>query len=121
MKLELESGLVYKDPEAKTIEKALNELEDEYAILSQDDMTYIQTSGSPERGFVVEYQIESTSNHFQSMDKSISLDDVITIFLLFAEGNSQWQDKIKWENLDLDSGWKSKLTSNGEDKGQRTG
>ena len=47
MRLELEDGTVFEQPSEDDIDQALDTLvrnDNSYAILSQDEMTYIQTS-----------------------------------------------------------------------------
>ncbi|NQT18604.1 MAG: hypothetical protein HQ592_02785 [Planctomycetes bacterium] len=118
MRLEFENGLTIEDPDDALIAEALATLgiegelpeggilaEDtkpfagktnEYAILGRDDMTYIQASGHPDTGFILEYQEDTLEEHFCSIDKTLSLEQIISAFQKFACGDASYKNDLAW-------------------------
>ncbi len=74
---------------------------DTFAILSKTEMTYIQTAGTFDDGFVLEYQLGSIDQHFRSESDSLPLETVSEAFLLYAAGDPAWQQVTSWQKEDL--------------------
>ena len=75
-----------------------------FAILSIDEMTYIQTSGSPLTGFVLEYQNGSLENHYRASDLIAVPDKIIAAFISYRLQDGAWQEGFVWEKDDLSQG-----------------
>ncbi|MBN1672757.1 MAG: hypothetical protein JXR37_17065 [Kiritimatiellae bacterium] len=105
MKLEMGNGLVIENPEPDEIEHALTGLdggEESYAILAQSEMTYIQTCGGPETGFMLEYQDGTLDAHFGATNLTISLEQVTAAFLSYAAGTPDWKTAFGWHREQVD-------------------
>ena len=63
----------------------------ECAILSQDAMTYIQTVGSRDTGYHLEYQAEDTDHHYCALEP-VSHDEVVSVFRRYAMGDMSWKE-----------------------------
>lgn len=103
MKLELETGPWNEALTDDSIAVALGQLDGDqcsYAILDQTEETYLQTCGSPESGFVLEYQVEDLDHHYQSLRQDIPLTAVVTAFQKYARGDASWQHDFEWRKLD---------------------
>ena len=77
MRLEINGNLLSKNPDDQTIAQAhqnLMEEGDPFAILSKTEMTYIQTAGGSEEGFVLEYQDGSLDRHFRCSDEQLDIE-----------------------------------------------
>lgn len=118
MRLEFENGMTIEDPDDALIAEALATLgsdaeppeggtladdieqlagkTNEYAILARDEMTYIQASGDPDRGFILEYQEGSIEEHFCSIDKDLSLQQIVSAFQRFARGDDSYRNDFAW-------------------------
>ncbi len=86
MKLTLADGTVVENPDNGAIERALRTLDGEannFAILGADELTYVQTEGGPDRGFVLEYQEGSPERHFRTRD--------------YASSDEAWKGQFQWE------------------------
>lgn len=104
MQLEIGTGLRIDDPSASQIAHELAALPggiDSYAILSQDDLTYLQTAGGSSDGFSLEYQEGSIDRHYRSPQNDLPLATVIRAFQLYAAQDSSWRSLVAWERDDL--------------------
>jgi hypothetical protein len=100
MQLELGTGQIVKDPSLDQIAAALKALpggDDSFAILSRDEMTYMQTTGSAAGGFELEYQAGSTREHYMCTNRQVSLDVTIRVFQLYAQRDVRWLSEVAWE------------------------
>lgn len=107
MRLELENGTIHEDPDFTTLETALRSFGtpgNEFAVLLRDDMTYMQTQGDAETGFVLEFQEGSLDEHFQASEKEVSIEDIIEAFKDYSVGNRNWHDRFSWEKENLSTG-----------------
>lgn len=91
-----------KDPSPtdESIEDALRKLDgasNHFAILSIDEMTYMQASGSAETGFVIEYQDGALDEHFKSTDTAIPLERVSKAFQSYLRRDDKWKSEFEWE------------------------
>jgi len=110
MRLTLENGTVYENPDATEIESALHSLsratDNSFAILENSDLTYMQTAeqddpsvNPQEPYFILEYQDGSMDQHFHAVG-SVSLERVIEAFLQYAR-DDVWRQYFEWEWMDL--------------------
>ena len=114
MKLTVGSADPIANPSAEQIRSALDALgdsSDSFAILAASELTYIQTSGTPADGFVLEYQTGSTEQHFRSESDSVPLDTVTEAFLLYAEADPSWREVASWQHEDLGGGMPPKYAA----------
>lgn len=104
--MEFESGAYgpVSDPSENEIRDGILRIdgkENSFAILSIDDETYIQTSGSPEAGFILEYQDGSLDKHYRAADLKISQDKIVSAFVSYGNQDGVWRDSLVWEKHDL--------------------
>jgi hypothetical protein len=114
MNLETSAGRSVANPSASQIAEELAALPggaDCYAILSLDDLTYIQTAGRPPEGFLLEYQDGSAERHYRSTERALPLSTVTNAFQLYARSDSSWRSVATWKQQDLSepSGGSSRL------------
>ena len=104
MKLETENGATIKNPSSAQIEDALRKLADGgggFAILSQDEMTYLQAAGNRAGGFVVEYQDGDVDSHFEATQGAVPLGDLEKAFRLYAMGDAGWKSMFEWQAIEI--------------------
>jgi hypothetical protein len=106
MKLFVETTGDVQDPSPADIARVLGGL-DGIAILSRDELTYLQTDGTPAEGFVLEYQAGSTEEHYACPCR-LPLDEVIQAFLAYARGDPSWRTSLGWEKVRIIS-WTHRL------------
>lgn len=99
MKLELESAPTVMNPDADAIVASLASVRG-FAILSRDQITYIQTSGSAREGFILEYQDGDTDLHYRCPDE-LSLEQVTRAFVSYAQGMDSWKTSLRWDKEDF--------------------
>ena len=95
MQLDLDDNIITEDAQAIDVIEALDRLTsdgDSFAILSQNDMTYIQTSGDLELGFILEYQNGSTAEHYGCY-QDLQLDTVMS----YLNDDGRWRREIRRE------------------------
>jgi hypothetical protein len=99
------SGLIpIENPKIEEIINGLKDLGntiDAFAILSKSELTYIQVSGTPKTGFMVEYQIDNIENHFRAKNENISIEDCIKCFVTYFQNDDSWKNMFEWEREDL--------------------
>jgi len=112
MRLTLENGTAYENPDATEIESALRSLswatDNSFAILERTDLTYMQTAQEDDPNvdpqdpfFVLEYQDGSLDQHFHAVDRPIRLGRVIEAFVQYARDDTAWRQAFEWEQVDL--------------------
>ncbi len=74
---------------------------DSFAILSKDDMTYIQTAGGPNSGFILEYQDGSLDKHFTCTNQNLTAAQVVNAFQSYTKQDGRWQQEFEWETAGL--------------------
>lgn len=99
MKLELENAPTVLNPDADAITRALASSR-VFAILSQDEMIYIQTSGSAREGFSLEYQDGDTDRHYRCAD-ALSLEQVTRAFVSYVQRMDSWKTSLRWHKDDI--------------------
>ena len=70
---------------------------DSFAILAQADQVYMQTSGGPENGFVLEYRNGSAEEHYSCSNFELTADEVIWAFQSYLAKDGQWQSQLEWQ------------------------
>ena len=86
---------------ADAIRSLAQQSEDEaFAILSRDDMTYLQTLRTPDGLFGLEYQAGSTDEHYGCYEE-LEEAAVIRAFTLYLHEDPRWHDERQWEKIDL--------------------
>jgi hypothetical protein len=103
MNLEVEDGTSIGQPSDQDIEVSLARLDGSrisFATLSRDPMTYIQTAGTYESGYDLEYQDEDTEHHYRAVG-SVTYDQVVSAFQRYAKGDPSWKDDFKWERQEF--------------------
>ncbi len=104
MNLETGTGRQLADPSASQIAEELAALSsggDSFAVLSRDELTYIQAAGARSEGFILEYQAGSIDQHYRSTDSNLPLSTVTDAFQLYAAEDSSWQSRTTWRREDL--------------------
>jgi hypothetical protein len=106
VQLEFETGSGPKifEPTSSQIAEELAALPggiDSFAILSHDEMTYIQAAGGASERFLLEYQEGSIDQHYRSTSNDLSLSTVTEAFSLYASGDPSWKSLATWEREDL--------------------
>lgn len=104
MNLSVEDGRSFDSPNAEAIDAALCELDGErnsYSILSVSDSVYIQTAGSPAKGFVIEYRDGEGSGQMGTVHKDLPISRVVPVFQKYAAGDASWKVGLEWEVVDL--------------------
>lgn len=91
---------------AERIERAIRSLTgdgDSFAILAKSELSYIQTSGSPSVGFVLEYQDGSIEEHYSCTSHDLDVKQVLDAFQRFFAGDARWRTDLEWVKQDLGS------------------
>ncbi|WP_422928378.1 hypothetical protein [Singulisphaera sp. PoT] len=104
MDLDLESG---RKIHQATEDDILAYVEGEdFAILSQDEDSYMQCAEQhePPYEYLLEYQDRSIEQHYRATDEPISLDRVLSAFLKYKRGDESWREDFQWEKMDLSQG-----------------
>ena len=100
MYLEINGSAVDEPLSDELIEKSIYSLTgdgDSFLILSLDEMTYMQASGYPGRGFVLEYQDGSLEQHYYCADPDISAGKVIDAFRSYLARDDKWRKRYLWK------------------------
>jgi hypothetical protein len=101
MTLQTESGKLIKNVTEAEIRKLIGE--EQFAILSVDDNTYMQCSeqDDPPDEYVLEYQDGSLKRHFAATDGPITLERVVEAFVKYLRGDESWKKDFRWEKMTL--------------------
>ena len=70
---------------------------DSFAILSRGSEIYMQTSGGPSYGFVLEYRNGSADEHYSCSNFELTADEVIWAFQSYLADDGQWETKLEWQ------------------------
>lgn len=104
MKFESEANAPIVDPSELEIRDGIERIdgkENSFAILSIDEMTYMQTTGSPSAGFRLEYQEGSLDQRWKTHGRTVSQSEAIAAFLSYRNQDSHWKRELQWEKEDL--------------------
>ena len=105
MKLEAGAGPPIEDPTEPQIAEALSSVGAEsggFVILSRDSQTYLQASGTPGEGFVLEYRAGGADEHYRSRETDVDLQTATRTFQSYAREETGWNDDVTWEDVDVD-------------------
>jgi hypothetical protein len=105
MKLET-ADRVYESIDDFTITEAVNavgETKTDFAILTLDDGSFMQTAGGT-LGMVLEYRDLTTGEHFTASGERLSAADVIAAFESFAAGDGIYKQAADWRPLEETTG-----------------
>lgn len=100
MRLTTGTGVKADDPGPDQIREVLRGLPsqgDNFAIYERDSMTYVQVVGDVAGGFLVEYQLGSTSRHYRAADTAVPLDGAVEIMASFANGDDRYLSMQTWQ------------------------
>lgn len=78
--------------------RAVADLKTEFAILSLDDGSFMQTAGGT-AGMVLEYRDNQAGGHFVASGEKLSAEDVIAAFESFASGDGAYKTAADWQPL----------------------
>ena len=70
---------------------------DSFAILARAEQEYIQTSGDPSHGFVLEYRDGSEDKHFSCSNFELSAEQVIRAFQSYLAADDKWKSELEWQ------------------------
>lgn len=93
---------VYESIDDFTIAEAIHavaELKTEFAILTLDDGSFMQTAGGT-AGMVLEYRDNPTGEHFDAKADQLTAEDVIAAFESFASGDGAYKQAADWQPLE---------------------
>jgi hypothetical protein len=76
---------------------------DFFLVLSRDEMTYIQTSGNAESGFILEYQDGSIEEHFSCTNAPLNTGQILETLQRYFTNHDRWKSEFTWEKEDLGS------------------
>jgi len=82
--------------------RAVAEQQTEFAILTLDSGSFMQTAGGT-AGMVLEYQLQPGGEHFNAKGESLTAEDVIAAFESFAAGDELYKDAANWQPLEAES------------------
>lgn len=78
--------------------RAVAELKTNFAILTLDDGSFMQTAGGT-KGMVLEYRDNATGAHLVARADNLSAEDVAAAFESFAAGDNAYQQAADWQPL----------------------
>ncbi len=93
---------VFESIDDYTITEAVNavaEMKTEFAILTLDDGSFMQTAGGT-KGMVLEYRENQSDEHFTASGEKLSAEDVIAAFESFASGDDAYKQAADWQPLE---------------------
>lgn len=89
----------------KIIEDKLKSLstkdDSSFLILSKNEMSYIQTSGDFEAGFILEYQENDLDFHYSCVTQPLTNVQVVKAFKDYFNQNNKWKTELSWERESL--------------------
>lgn len=100
MELIINHERTIRNPDAEAIAEQLRGLgPGEFAILSPNELTFIQTMNTDDEGFVVEYQDGSTEEHYAALNPPHEVEDIVAAFVAYAAGEDDWKTIFTWEQM----------------------
>lgn len=70
---------------------------DSFAILARSEQVYIQTSGDPKNGFVLEYRNGSEEEHYSCSNVDLNAEQIIRAFQSYSAGDDRWKAEFEWK------------------------
>ena len=113
MKLSRGTGADVVDPASDQIVEAIRSLPggmDSFVILTRSENQFLQTLGSREEGFHLEYK-ESETRHFVATDAEISETQLIQTFLAYLDGDDSWKRRHQWTKMKTSGGCRGTAVS----------
>jgi len=74
---------------------------DSFAILARADQVYIQTSGDPRNGFVLEYREGSEEEHYSCSTPDLTAEQIIRMFQSYLADDDKWRSEFEWQPQDF--------------------
>jgi hypothetical protein len=103
MQPELSAGRVVHIVDERVLEELLREhaaADEFFAILSEDEGTYIQTASCGPGRFELEYRDGSAMRHYRCAESPLDLDGVVRAFRSYYLKNSTWRTAYAWQPMD---------------------
>jgi hypothetical protein len=104
MTLDICGDKTIQNPTEDEIRQAVSTLDnknnDAFLVLEINDMTYMQTSGDPKDGFILEYQENDVKHHYQSK-RELAADEVVKALVLYSVGSDDWKQMAEWQWLQI--------------------
>lgn len=94
-----------QNPSEHDVRQAFDALEKgwiEFVILEEDHSgLYIQTAGSADEGYVVEYNDGSDQWQWRATDGNLAAARILDTFLMFRRGDIDWKNQFTWQKFKL--------------------
>lgn len=100
MRLTVDGDEVSERVSSDLLERSIRSLDgtgDSFVILSKEEMTYLQTSGDPRNGFVLEYQNGTLEEHYSCIEPNLNAEQVVRAFQQYYSNDSRWKSDLRWE------------------------
>src|SRR5262245_61163707 len=103
LSLFLHSGTIIENPSDEELAQSLPKEETGVISESSDSMTYLQFAERKVTpwGLVLEYQVESLENHFETEGDPPRMEAIIRAFQKYAKGDRSWKDDFRWKQMNL--------------------
>jgi hypothetical protein len=75
--------------------------DEEFAILSTDENTYIQCARTDTQDYVLEHQEGSVQRHYRATSSPIRRDEALAALVQYLRGDPSWKADFGWEKVDL--------------------
>jgi hypothetical protein len=75
---------------------------DSFAILARSNQVYIQTSGDPHNGFILEYRDGSEEEHYSCSTVDLTVDRVVRAFQSYLADDGRWKSDLEWKSQAFD-------------------
>ena len=97
-RLKLEDGTVVQPVIEGRLREALASLDpsNTFAILERDDGAFMQTSGSLNDGFYLEYRLKQTEAHYAAAAEALPAEKIEEVMLRFARYEAGWRNALDW-------------------------
>lgn len=92
-----------QNPSEQDVRQAFEALEKgwiEFVILEDERASvYIQTAGSADEAYVVEYNDGSDQCQWRATDSNVTPAHILDTFLLFRRGDINWKNQFTWQKF----------------------
>lgn len=95
------TGLI-SDRQIKESIQSLTGDGDSFAILARADQVYMQTSGDPRNGFVLEYRDGSEGEHYSCATFDLTAEQIIRAFQSYLADDDKWKSDFEWQSQTFD-------------------
>ncbi|HYB41229.1 MAG TPA: hypothetical protein VEL75_05630 [Candidatus Methylomirabilis sp.] len=69
------------------------------ATLAESELSYVQASGSVQKGFSLDYQEGSLDRHYRSRAEDLPLDRIVRAFQRYSHGDETWREGFDWVHM----------------------